>query len=122
MKTSFFIQYFVYLSVVWGYEYPFRNPDLSWSDRVDDLVSRLTLEEVVDQMTTYYQAKGSDVARLGIKPYQWITECLHGERSVNATAFPHSLGLAAAFRQVICCFETISELICVPYFEYNTIE
>ncbi len=30
--------------------YPFRNTSLSWKDRVDDLVSRLTLDELNDQV------------------------------------------------------------------------
>ncbi len=30
--------------------YPFRNTSLSWKDRVDDLVSRLTLNELNDQV------------------------------------------------------------------------
>ncbi|MEO6893890.1 MAG: hypothetical protein ABI136_02585, partial [Ginsengibacter sp.] len=32
------------------FEYPFQNPALSISARVNDLVSRLTLEEKVNQM------------------------------------------------------------------------
>ena len=32
------------------YEYPFRNPDLSINERVDDLLGRLTPEEKVGQM------------------------------------------------------------------------
>ena len=34
------------------------------------------------------------IDRLGIKPYQWGTECLSGDVSAgNATSFPMSLGM-----------------------------
>jgi len=38
------------------------------------------------------------IARLGISPYQFDTECLHGIMSVATTTFPQSIGLAASFR------------------------
>ncbi|XP_071112668.1 uncharacterized protein [Haliotis cracherodii] len=81
-------------------DFPFRNASLPWSDRVDDLVSRLSLEEIQYQM-----ARGGAVTdgtppipRLGIKPYAWNTECLRGDvAAANATGFPQALGLAASF-------------------------
>ena len=83
-----------------GYDYPFRDPSLPWDRRVDDLVGRLTLEEIVPQLTTYlyYFVKPPEIPRLGIKPYTWITECIHGVRQSDATAFPQVLGLSATFR------------------------
>lgn len=81
---------------------PFQNISLSWDDRVNDLVARLTLLEVQDQL-----AKGGAgekggpapaIPRLGIGPYQWNEECLRGAAEAGpATAFPQALGLAAAF-------------------------
>ncbi|XP_048239995.1 probable beta-D-xylosidase 5 [Haliotis rufescens] len=81
-------------------DFPFRNTSLSWSDRVDDLVSRLSIDEIQHQM-----ARGGAVndgtppiPRLGIEPYVWNTECLRGDvSSGNATGFPQALGLAASF-------------------------
>ncbi|ESO99214.1 hypothetical protein LOTGIDRAFT_239741 [Lottia gigantea] len=81
-------------------DFPFRNTSLLWDERVDDLVGRLTLDEIQLQM-----AKGGAgingpapaIDRLGIKPYQWDTECLHGDVGHNATAYPQSIGLAATF-------------------------
>ncbi len=32
--------------------YPFRNTSLPWKDRVNDLVSRLTLDELNDQVSS----------------------------------------------------------------------
>lgn len=81
-----------------GFDYPFQNPDLSWDERVDDLVNRLTLEEIVAQTMAVYGDTIPGIPRLGLKNYTWITECLRGEVNTNTTAFPQSLGLAAAFR------------------------
>ncbi|XP_077869988.1 uncharacterized protein LOC100375243 [Saccoglossus kowalevskii] len=77
--------------------YPFQNTSLSWEERVDDLVSRLTLDEMVLQMARTSPAPPID--RLGIKPYVWNSECLHGVVPPDglATAFPQSIGLAASF-------------------------
>ncbi|XP_046577967.1 xylan 1,4-beta-xylosidase-like [Haliotis rubra] len=85
-------------------DFPFRNPSLPWSDRVDDLVSRLSIEEIQYQM-----ARGGAVhdgtlpiPRLGIKPYSWNTECLRGDVGAgNATGFPQALGLAASFSPLL---------------------
>ena len=76
------------------YKYRFLDPDLPWNDRVDDLVGRLTLQEMVNQTMTGING----IDRLGIKPYVWSTECLRGHVGQFATAFPQSLGLAATFR------------------------
>ena len=39
-------------------DYPFRNTSLPWKERVDDLVSRLTLEEIKEHATSFPQAIG----------------------------------------------------------------
>ena len=84
-----------------GYKFPFQNPTLAWDKRVDDLVSRLTLNEVVQQTTANYKPSGTpEISRLGVKPYQWIAECLRGYAYKNATAFPQAIGLGASFRYV----------------------
>ena len=57
---------------------PFRNPELSREDRIEDLVSRLTLEEKVGMMM--HGSKG--VERLGIPDYNWWNEALHGIATV----------------------------------------
>ena len=84
-------------------DYPFRNVSLSWADRVDDLVQRLTLKEVVAQMARggggKYGGPAPAIPRLGIKPYQWNTECLRGVALTGeATAFAQSINLGATFR------------------------
>ncbi len=72
----------------------FRNPDLPIDKRVDDLVSRMTLEEKVSQMVHTAAA----IPRLGIPEYNWWSEGLHGAaREGYATVFPQAIGLAATF-------------------------
>ena len=73
---------------------PFRNPALPIDKRVDDLVSRLTLEEKVSQMIDSAAA----VPRLDIPAYNWWNEGLHGiARSGFATMFPQAIGNAATW-------------------------
>ena len=73
---------------------PFNNPELPIKSRVDDLVSRLTLEEKISQM----QHTAPAIQRLGIPQYNWWNECLHGvARNGIATVFPQAIGMAATF-------------------------
>lgn len=77
-----------------GKSAPFRNPKLSIEERVNDLVSRLTLEEKTAQMVHTAPA----IPRLGIPAYNWWSEGLHGAaREGYATVFPQAIGLAATF-------------------------
>ena len=101
--TSFYILLVaICLACVRG-KHPFTNISLPWDDRVEDLVSRLTLKEIMYQMAMGGAGdKGGpapSIPRLGIKPYQWNEECLRGDALAgNATAFPQAIGLGAAFR------------------------
>lgn len=77
-----------------NYKYDFQNPALPIEKRVDDLVSRLTLEEKVGQLL--YAAPA--IPRLDIPQYNWWNECLHGvARNGQATVFPQAIGMAAAW-------------------------
>ncbi len=72
--------------------YPFQNPSLGIDERVNDLVSRMTLDEKVAQML--YNAPA--IPRLGVPEYNWWGEALHGvARAGKATVFPQAIGLAA---------------------------
>jgi len=75
-------------------DYPYLDTDLDFETRAEDLVSRMTLEEKVGQMTHYANA----VDRLGVPQYNWWNECLHGvARAGKATVFPQAIGMAASF-------------------------
>ncbi|MGD8869488.1 MAG: glycoside hydrolase family 3 C-terminal domain-containing protein, partial [Gemmatimonadales bacterium] len=73
---------------------PFEDPDLAVEVRVHDLLSRMTPEEKVSQMTH----EAAAVERLGIHAYDWWSEALHGvARAGRATVFPQAIGLAATW-------------------------
>ena len=72
----------------------YRDESLSFEERAKDLLSRMTLEEKLSQMT--YQSQ--PIERLGIPAYNWWNEALHGvARAGTATMFPQAIGLAAMF-------------------------
>ena len=76
--------------------FPFQDADLPVGQRVGDLLSRMTLEEKISQLR--YDAPG--IERLGIPPYNWWNECLHGvARAGHATVFPQSITLAASWNR-----------------------
>ncbi|CAH2221937.1 probable beta-D-xylosidase 5 [Pelobates cultripes] len=90
------------LVISYGQEYPFMDPSLPWDKRVEDLIGRLTLEEMVLQLARGGAGKNGPapaIPRLGIKPYSWNTECLRGDVQAPgwATSYPQALGLAASF-------------------------
>lgn len=76
-------------------DYPFRRTDLPLNVRINDLISRLTLDEKVRLMR--YEAPA--IERLGIPAYNWWNEALHGvaRTEERVTVFPQAIGLAATF-------------------------
>ncbi|HSU28006.1 MAG TPA: glycoside hydrolase family 3 N-terminal domain-containing protein, partial [Chitinophagaceae bacterium] len=77
-----------------SYKFPFLDPDLALTERVNDLVGRLTVDEKISQMMNASPA----IERLGIPEYNWWNECLHGvARAGLATSFPQAIGLAASW-------------------------
>jgi len=76
--------------------FPFLDTDLSIDERVNDLVSRMTLEEKISQMVHDAPA----IERLGVPKYNWWSEGLHGvARAGLATVFPQAIGLGATWDQ-----------------------
>jgi beta-glucosidase len=83
----------------------YKDTSLSFEDRSVDLLERMTLEEKISQLGN--AAPG--IERLGIAPYDWWNECLHGvARAGYATVFPQAVGIAATFNT-----ELMHELACV---------
>lgn len=76
-------------------KFPFQNTTLSFEARVNDLVSRLTLEEKVSQMLNSSPA----IARLDIPAYDWWNETLHGvaRTPFKTTVYPQAIAMAATF-------------------------
>jgi beta-glucosidase len=70
------------------------NPALPVEQRVDDLVSRMTLDEKVSQLVNDSAA----IPRLQVPAYNWWSEALHGVAAAGiATVFPQAIGLAATW-------------------------
>ena len=72
----------------------YLDPSCTITERVQDLISRLTLLEKVAQMN--HPTEG--VPRLNIPPYNYWSEALHGvARNGKATVFPQAIGMAATW-------------------------
>ncbi|KAE8077342.1 hypothetical protein FH972_015914 [Carpinus fangiana] len=84
--------------------FPFCQASLPIRKRVQDLVSRLTLDEKISQLVN----TAPPIPRLGIPGYQWWNEALHGVANAGpgihfdgaikaATSFPQVILTAASF-------------------------
>jgi beta-glucosidase len=72
----------------------YKDPQQPLDKRVDDLLSRMTLEEQASQLLSASPA----IDRLGVPAYDWWNECLHGvARAGRATVFPETIGVAATW-------------------------
>ncbi|MFZ0690754.1 MAG: glycoside hydrolase family 3 N-terminal domain-containing protein, partial [Acidobacteriaceae bacterium] len=70
------------------------NTSLPTDQRVDALISQMTLEEKVQQMRDHAPA----IRRLGVPKYDWWNEGLHGVAFAGyATNFPQVIGMAATW-------------------------
>ncbi len=89
------------------YEYPFRDPKLPIDERIDNLMSLLTLEDKVGLMMN----KNVSIDRLGIPSYNWWSEACHGVRQDGYTVYPQPIGMAAAFNpaQMYEVFSQVSD-------------
>lgn len=78
--------------------YPFCDTSLSIRRRAQTLVSFLNLEEKIQQLSD----NASGISRLGIPPYEWWSESLHGIASNGpGISFNGSIRSATSFPQVI---------------------
>ena len=73
---------------------PWLNTSLPIDQRVDALLSQMTLEEKVQQMRDH----APSIPRLGVPKYDWWNEGLHGVAFAGyATNFPQVIGMAATW-------------------------
>ncbi len=101
-NTKFRIFIFTMLGVLMNscspkptYQYPFQNPDLSFDERVTNIVSLLTIDEKIGQMVN----NAPSIDRLGIPAYNWWNESLHGvaRSPYHVTSYPQAIGMAATW-------------------------
>lgn len=72
----------------------YLDPTRPIFERVEDLLSRLTLDEKIGQMRNPAKA----IPRLNIPAYDFWSEALHGvARNGRATVFPQAIGMAATW-------------------------
>ncbi|MDR0532989.1 MAG: glycoside hydrolase family 3 C-terminal domain-containing protein [Verrucomicrobiales bacterium] len=70
----------------------YLDPSQPLNARIDDLASRMSLNEKVNQLMNAAPA----IERLKVPAYDYWNECLHGvARAGYATVFPQAIGLAA---------------------------
>ncbi|MEY7975310.1 glycoside hydrolase family 3 C-terminal domain-containing protein, partial [Streptomyces pilosus] len=75
---------------------PFRDTGLPFAKRIDDLLSRLTLDEKTRLLHQFAPA----VERLGIAAFRTGQEALHGVAWMGpATVFPQAVGLGATWNE-----------------------
>lgn len=73
---------------------PFRDQRLPFAKRIDDLLSRLTLDEKIGFLHQFAPA----VERLGVAEFRTGQEALHGVAWMGpATVFPQAVGLGATW-------------------------
>lgn len=73
---------------------PYLNPQLPVDQRVDDLISRMTLEEKASQLVNQARA----IPRLKVPAYDYWSEALHGVAGAGvATVFPQAIALGATW-------------------------
>lgn len=93
----------------------FCDSSLSFPERAKDLVDRMTLSEKVAQLGD----RAAGVDRLGLPPYNWWSEALHGVSNVGhgtwfdevvpgATSFPNVITTAASFNEAL--WKTIGQV------------
>ncbi|WP_330282120.1 glycoside hydrolase family 3 C-terminal domain-containing protein [Streptomyces sp. NBC_00588] len=73
---------------------PFRDPQLPFAKRIDDLLGRLTLDEKISFLHQFAPA----VERLGVGAFRTGQEALHGVAWMGpATVFPQAVGLGTTW-------------------------
>src|SRR5690606_1983631 len=104
----FFLAFTLIMAGIAQAQEPYKNPELSFETREEDLLNRRTQEETVILM----HEVSHPIERLGVKPDNWWNEALHGvARSGIATVYPQPIGMAATFdnQAVFDVFTAVSD-------------
>ena len=81
-------------TISYAQNFPFQDTTLTLHERVEDLLSRLTLDEKLSMM----EHRNPAIPSLGLPAYSWWNEALHGVgRNGLATVWPMPIALAATF-------------------------
>lgn len=96
----------LFFNILLAQTFPFQDTSLHIDERVEDLLSRLTLEEKLSMM----QHRNPAIPSLGLPAYSWWNEALHGvARNGYATVWPTPVALAASFNTPMV-FDIFSEV------------
>lgn len=92
--SSIFILVFIIHLNAQDVDFSFLDNNLTLEKRVEILVSQMTTEEKISQLTNDAAA----IPRLKIPDYNWWNEALHGvARNGKATIFPQGIAIGATF-------------------------
>lgn len=70
------------------------NLNYDWTRQAKNIIAKMTVEEKISQMMN----ESDGIEHLGILPYNWWNEALHGvARNGRATVFPQPINMAATF-------------------------
>ena len=86
----------LFARAVSAYVYPWQDPTLPVGERVDNLISLLTLDEKVSLLS----AAAPAVPRIELPAYQWAHECERGDTN-GRTAFPSGIALGTSFNATL---------------------
>jgi beta-glucosidase len=79
-----------------SFHFPYQDPSLGLEERINDLISRMTLTEKIGQMMNENPA----IERLDVPAYNWWNEACHGiGRAGRATVFPQVMGMSATWNR-----------------------
>jgi len=94
MQRYMVLALLIFTSALHADDWPWLDTGLPDETRIQSLLDAMTVEEKMGQLL----ATAPGIERLGILPYDWWNEALHGvARSGRATVFPQTIGMAATF-------------------------
>lgn len=92
-KKSIYILIFALLGSMAINAQTWKDPNANIEDRIDDLISKMTLEEKI----SYCGSRIPAIERLGIPYFEWYGEALHGLKAWNCTQFPQNIAMGSTW-------------------------